>query len=271
MKTVFKVLGGIVIVIVAIVVLAFVLTNGVADSADKFFSLIKENKTKEAYDSTAKEFQAATTYDQFTAFLSGSSMNKYVSGTWTSRSVENNQGTLQGSINTSDKGVIPIEIKVVNEDGKWKILNMRPVSGGLQPTTSTTATPSASPTTKTALAFPTDAEVTQLTGTSMSDFGAAVNAGDFTAFYNSIAELWKSQTTPEELKKVFQPFIDKKVDLSFVATATPVFSQKPALDEQNVLVTTGYYPTKDFNVNFELKYVYEYPAWKLVGIDVNVK
>lgn len=266
------------LVIVAIVVLAFVLTNGIADSADKFFTLIKDNKTQDAYDSTAKEFQAATTYAQFTAFLDKSSMGKYMSGMWSSRSIENNQGSLEGSITTSDKGVIPVQINLVNEEGKWKILNLKPVSGGLQPTTSTTATPSSAttpstttPSTATAPAIPTDAEISQISGTSMADFASAVSAKDFTAFYNSSSELWKAQTTPADLQKVFQVFIDKKIDLSFVSSTTPVFSQKPALNEQNILVVAGYYPTKDFNVNFEFEYVYEYPAWKLISIDVNVK
>jgi hypothetical protein len=32
----------------------------------------------------------------------------------------------------------------------------------------------------------------------------------------------------------------------------------------------GYYPTQPLKVNFKLKYIYEHPAWKLFGINVNV-
>lgn len=49
---------------------------------------------------------------------------------WNSRSIVNDQRHVEGTVTTADKGLIPVEINLVNEGGTWKIINLRPIPAG---------------------------------------------------------------------------------------------------------------------------------------------
>jgi uncharacterized protein YggL (DUF469 family) len=118
---------------------------------------------------------------------------------------------------------------------------------------------------------PSEKELRTLAAESILSFNQALAAKDFTAFYAGISTLWQQQTTPPDLKKIFQSFIDKNIDLSGVARAEPVYAKPPAIDDNGVLVLEGNYPTPPTKVEFRLKYLRESSAWKLVGIKLDVK
>jgi hypothetical protein len=52
---------------------------------------------------------------------------------------------------------------------------------------------------------------------------------DFTVFYDSLAQDWKKDTTPQKLKESFQKFIDNKIDLTFVKQNIPTIEKEPIL------------------------------------------
>ncbi|HEX8281561.1 MAG TPA: hypothetical protein VF551_09295, partial [Chthoniobacterales bacterium] len=83
--------------------------------------------------------------------------------------------------------------------------------------------------------------------------------------------MWQEQITPAKLQEIFATFIEQQLDLSAVATVNPVFAPAPKLDSDGLLVLEGTYPTSPSKVLFRLKYVYEKPAWKLLGIKLDVK
>lgn len=234
---------------------ACALTAGVTDSSDKFYSLIKENKTQEAYASTAKAFQNSASLDQFKIFLTATGIDKYASASWPSTSIMNDTGHIEGTITSTTNGSIPVTMDFVKEDGIWKVLNIKPTSTGT--TTTTTKAP----------ALPTDAEMSALVTKSMSEFSDAVAAEDFTNLYTNIATVWKSQINADGFKDIFKDFIAQKMDLSFAKTATPTLIGKPALDENNILKIDGSYDT----ATFSFKYYNENGSWKLVGINVKAK
>lgn len=267
MKKLLSILGGLVLVVVAIVAAVFALTSGVTGGADDFFKLVKSGEYKAAYESTSKEFQKATSMEQFTDFLNQTTMVKFDHAEWTSRSMQNNLGNVEGTVVTTDKGVVPVTMDLVNEDGKWKVLNLRPVVGGLQPETASTRDANNSPRPD----LPSDDQVNALVTASINDFVDAVKAKDFNTFYDNVSEVWKAQTNAGELEKAFEQLMDEKVDLGFVKTAKPVLNAKPELDQDNILVVDGTYPSKDANFAFHMGFVYEHPNWKLIGISVNLK
>lgn len=244
------------------------LTAGVTDSADKFFGLIKENKVQEAYSSTAKAFQAATTVDQFKAFITGTTLDKYASASWPSSSITNNTGHIEGSVTTSDKGVVPLTMDFVNEDGAWKVFSITPASTGKTTTSNSNAAAAAAVSTSTAL--PSEAEITTLTIKSMSDFADAIATEDFSALYGTVANVWKAQMTVSEFQETFKQFMVQKVDLSFVKTTAPVIAGAPTLDENKILKVEGTF-TGTLTATYILKYYLEDGVWKLVGIDVKAK
>jgi 2C-methyl-D-erythritol 2,4-cyclodiphosphate synthase len=121
-------------------------------------------------------------------------------------------------------------------------------------------------------AIPSGAELKKLTDQSLLSFNSAVQKADFTDFYKSTAKLWQKQTTPDQLKEVFQMFIDKKLDLEgVIKKRVPTFDPAPAMNADDFLEVHGAYDVDGDSLTFTLKYTTEASAWKLVGIDVHVK
>lgn len=256
-----KVLIGLVIVLVvigAIILFVFYLTSGLTRSADQFFTLIREGKAKDAYLSTSREFQAATPEENFMAFLKSSTIADYEGATWSSRSVANKIGELEGSIKTRAGGIIPVKLKLIKEDGRWKIHSIEKAASGLV-TTSTEPT------------VPAEDELKAMTSRSVLLLARAINAKDFTEFYNATAKVWQSQTTPEALKEFFIKYIEQNVDLTFVEGHSPEFSEKPSIDESGRLILKGYYPTQPSRLTFTAKFIRQESEWKLVGLYVSLE
>ena len=120
-------------------------------------------------------------------------------------------------------------------------------------------------------AVPSEQQLETLTRDSLVAFNKALQANDFTSFHKQISQLWQEQITPAKLKSIFATFIEQEIDLSPVATLDPVFDKPAAIDDDEVLVVEGHYPTRPSAIQFRLKYVNENSEWKLVGIKVDVK
>jgi hypothetical protein len=118
---------------------------------------------------------------------------------------------------------------------------------------------------------PTNKELKKLALDSLLLFNEAIQTGSFEDFYSHTATIWQKEVTPEKLQEIFQPFIDKKINLAPIAKLEPAFDGTPAVNEDGFLVTKGSYPTHPSTVFFELKYVYEDESWKLVAINVKLK
>lgn len=106
---------------------------------------------------------------------------------------------------------------------------------------------------------------------SLLDFDAAVQAKDFSAFHDTLATPFQEQFDADALKTTFQKFIDNRVSIEGVGKVSPTFSPEPALNSQGLLVLEGSYPTQPSVVWFRLKYLKEDGAWKLMGINVELK
>ena len=253
-----KVLIGILIGIVIIAVIigvVFYLTADVTRAGDQFFALVRDGNAKGAYQSAAREFQASTSEEQFMAFLKNSLIVNCESAAWTSRSVSNNVGELEGSLKTKDGGVIPIKVKLVKEDGKWKLLSIEKAAAGVVADTQQATVPA-------------DAELITMANGSVLMLGRAIKTADFGGFYSSISEIWKKQTTADTLKRTFQSFSDQKIDLTVIDGKNPEFSEEASIDESGRLILNGFYLVPPVKIKFTLKYIQEERQWKLVGINV---
>jgi hypothetical protein len=82
--------------------------------------------------------------------------------------------------------------------------------------------------------------------------------------------LWKKQTTPEGVQKIFQEFIDKDIDIGGIASVKPQVAPAPVVNDKGVLLVAGQYPTRPSRVRFELEYIHEPAGWKLVSVLVGV-
>jgi hypothetical protein len=153
--------------------------------------------------------------------------------------------------------------------------------------TSTTSSPSTSPTTKVDAAtpkqsftkadaskgeMPSDPELQQMVKATLTDFNKAVSDDDFTDFFDTISKPWKKQTSPAELKKSFQGFIDKKIDISDIRSLDAKFSPEPVIEKElgyKTLKLVGRYPTSPNSTKFLVSYIPDGKDWKLSRIEVD--
>ncbi len=259
MKKLLIVLLVILVIIVIVIAAVFLMTSGVTKSADTFFRSVREGNLTAAYAQVSEDFKAATSQELFETFLKNSALLNYQTATWTSRSVSGKTGELEGTVETSDGGSIPIKIMFVKEQSKWKILNINKTAAGLVQTESS------------ALSLPGDSDLKAMADVCMRDFALAIQNKDFSDLYATLSELWKSQTTAEKLQENFQGFVDQEIDLTVLSQYEPVFSKQPAINDKGALELEGYYATQPSTCYFTLRYLYEHPEWKLAGIYVTLK
>jgi len=257
MKKLGKVLLVVLAMVVVLVGLVFWGTRGLPEAADSFFGLIRDGKVHDAYLATAEEFQAATGVDGFQQFLQTTSLSEFQSASWSSRSISGDTGQLEGSVTTRTGAQIPLRLDLVKENGAWRILAVHKAEAGVV-------------TAESAKEIPADAELQRLATDAVVALGDAINRDDFTVFYASVSRLWQSQVTAEELREAFRPFREAGIDLTAARGQTPAFDEEPVFDADGVLILHGYFTIQPAPAIFRVRFVYEHPEWRLIGININM-
>lgn len=235
--------------------------KGTTRAADSFLNQLGSGDVNGAYQSGATDLRQQQTLEQFTINARQLQLTEYQSASWSNVNIVNNQGTVEGMMTTKSGGAVPLKVTLVKENGAWKV---SAVSSTVAAAAGVGNPPDHKP-------MPSDADLQKLATRSLLDFNKGVQSKDFSLLYGTLSELWKRQTTPAKLEDVFKDFIDNRIDISKIANSTPVFEKKPAIIPDGVLELDGYYPTKPIQVRFSLKYTYEYPNWKLMGIRVKTE
>ena len=130
-----KILGGVVAFIILAIGLAFYFTAGMVGVVEKQLDLLRQGDIKGAYALTSKDFQKATSLERFTAFVKNyPSLSQNQGHTFTTRSIENNIGTVKGTLTAKDGAVTPVKFQLVKEQGEWRILfiEVRPTGTGIK-------------------------------------------------------------------------------------------------------------------------------------------
>lgn len=121
---------------------------------------------------------------------------------------------------------------------------------------------------------PSDEELIVLVDESMQDFRRAISDGDFSDFYDTLAEPWQEETNPRKLEDGFDIFIKNPQDVKKIDGMEPEITGKPRIKRElgyKMLNVDGEYDTSPRTVKFELKYIPEGKDWKLSAIRVNTK
>ena len=121
-------------------------------------------------------------------------------------------------------------------------------------------------------AVPNRDEAIALISGTMKSFAQALVQKDFTDFYGTFSALWKKQTTPVALSQAFKAFLPfgREVQKS-VTSEDPFINAPPSIGEKNVLTLQGYYRIEATKMLFNLQYIREGDAWKLFGMNLEVK
>ncbi|MDD5041372.1 MAG: hypothetical protein PHX87_02180 [Candidatus Peribacteraceae bacterium] len=120
-------------------------------------------------------------------------------------------------------------------------------------------------------AVPDREEALALIGGTMQGFAKALVKKDFTDFYATFSSVWQKQTTPAALAAAFKQFLPFSREVQKSVSGTPFINAQPVIGEKNVLTLQGYYRIEATKMLFSLQYVYEHSAWKLLGMDLQVK
>jgi hypothetical protein len=249
-----KVVIGIVVVVAVAGGLAFRATSGLTESADAFFQALQRKDFAAARGAMAEEFRAATGDAELAAFVSSSALAGYKSASWSSRSVNGDRGTLEGSVVTETGGKIPMKVELVKEGGGWRVYSVIKPAAGLQGSTGA--------------AVPSATDRVAMVKQAMHDFLGAAKAKDMTSFHATISSLWKKQITPQKMDVDFRPLLPLGAFQQVLDELEPALDGDARVDGDGVLLLQGHYATRPMRTHFRFRYFYEGVAWKLVGVGI---
>ncbi len=106
---------------------AILFTESIVDVVEKQTENLRQGNIEKAYQAyTSKDFQAATSLDQFKEFVHAYPiLQNNHSAIFPQRSIKDNITTLRGKIMANEQISTPIEYRLIKENGKWKILSVR--------------------------------------------------------------------------------------------------------------------------------------------------
>lgn len=129
------VIAGLLIYLTALISIVLYATSGISSAAQNELAAIRSGDYEKAYSNTAKEFQKTTSLEEFKKSISQiPSLKNNKSASFTERNIENNIGTVKGTLESNDGALTPVEFKLIKEDKAWKILviHILPQSDGIQ-------------------------------------------------------------------------------------------------------------------------------------------
>ena len=265
MKTFLKVLLGLGLGIAALLAFVFWMTADLSRVADQFLTRIAANDFDGAMAMTTPDFRANTDRAALEAFVRRNGLAGYKSASWSSRSVNNNVGLLEGSLTVADGGVIPVTMNLVKGDDGWRIQNLKKADAGVATDSSASRAPAEAP------AAPDAQAQAALINDTMSAFAASVNAGDFSGFHAAVSKRWQAQATADEMRDAFAVFIDNKIDLTVLEGMQPNIDTTAGIESDGSLHLTGKYATEPSVTSFDLRYEQDDGEWRIININVNVR
>jgi hypothetical protein len=248
----------------AVVFFVFRLTAPLVTEGEKFLNTAGNGSPEAAYAMASATLRNGQTQEDFARAIQKFGLKGYESASWSNRNISNDRGVLEGTAHTQSGGSVPLTLELIKEGETWKVLSIKGPQPGASsgPIIAKEDAPQA---------VPSSEEANRMVLASLLAFNEALQAKSFETFHAGISNLWQEQITPAKLLEVFKPFIDAEINLAPIKPLTPVFKSPPAINEDGVLILEGDYPTEPSKVYFTLKYVSENKAWKLIGVNVNVK
>jgi hypothetical protein len=96
----------------------------------------------------------------------------------------------------------------------------------------------------------------------------ANRSGNYTVLRDLAAPDFQAKNSAADLARIFADLRGRNFDLFAVAIAAPQLTAPPALDPQNMLRLTGFFPTRPLQINFDLLFQNVAGQWKLFAISV---
>lgn len=252
-----KLLGGLFLVILAVIGLVFWLTSGMSETANAFFTALKQHDYPTAERYLSADFKANTPEAALRTFVEHNHLDRVRETHWESRSMEGGQGTLKGSVILDNGDAIPLVMKFVKKGDAWQIYAIEKAAAGLQ----TIEQPSS---------LPSPNEQTHLAKQTVALFANAMESRDMQRLWEGLGSPMQKQFTPADLEKAFRSIMDARVDWEGLKKLDPLF-EHPAQLENGILKMSFYYPTRPTPIEFHLEFIKEGGEWKPIAIELGPK
>jgi hypothetical protein len=242
-------------------------------AADEFFLKIGENRLQEAYDNTTFSFQAQSSFKSFQAIAKELGLTAgTVSCTWAKEEPKGDDIKLTGEVMTASGTTVAISVTFLQERGAWRLYSLlTPNQNGKKEEDRFSLLGKGDAFTRSVnQEMPNDQRLQVIVEHSVTLFGNAIRTRDFHEFYSKVSLEWQKQLTEKKLQGAFQPFIDAKVDIN-IKGLPPVFDKPPEINSEGLLILIGHYDTKPYVTTFRLRLTYEFPQWKLYGVEVQLR
>jgi hypothetical protein len=243
-------------------------------SVTLFFQQVAAGQAKTAWQSAAFGFQAQRSAEVFETAAKEMGITEYTAGEWEKPEFTANTAKVRGRIKTRSGKELPLIVTLTDELGAWRVYSLRPPPSeqtGVSENRFTLIGKAPAFTNAVPQPVPPEMELRQLVRENLLRFNDAIAAKSFDAFYDSVSVKWQDQLTKGQLQREFQPFIDKKITIAGIEKVEPIWDAPITVGTDGLLTLSGYFPTQPYRVNFALKFLYELPAWKLFGLDVNLQ
>ena len=254
--------GSLSAAIAVLLAIIFHATSGLTTAANRLFSELNEGNTKEAAQLFSPLVDDQTLEIDLKAFARRNSLDDFKSTFWSNRSIAANTGTLEGSINLEDGTTIPLAISLQKSGSDWKIFSITEKRSGVISSASLDGVPN-------------ERDLLSMTAETTGLFVKSIKKNDFTKLYEASSRKWQNETSPQNIHKVFEPFVEFSQNtqalnyLNSLKSHTPAFTEKPFINEQSQLMIKGQYTIKPPYI-FTYIYMFEGLSWKLAGIKVEI-
>lgn len=123
----FKVVSGLALLALVCVTAGIIFTESWADVVTYQLDAIKKGDVDKAYNEyTSESFRKVTSLKQFQEFIDAHpAFINVESAFFTKRSIKDHLRTLRGHLLLHDHETIPIEYRLIKENGEWKIQSIR--------------------------------------------------------------------------------------------------------------------------------------------------
>lgn len=232
---------------------------GCIATADSFMVAARDGKYADAMTFLSETYRSASSESDVRQFMAASLLDKYGDATWNSRRIENSRGWLEGTVETTTGGKVPVKMEFINEAAGWRIVSIMTPNG--------TSPPGGALAGK---AIPATDQQVELVRRSFRDFTASLKRKTLASFHSTLSRPFAEQFPVEKLDSVYAAFFGVNVDWGVLDTTQPTFTSAASIDTDGVLLLEGFFPTTPDKVSFRQKYIREGGDWKLLGFNVNI-
>lgn len=235
-------LGVFVLFFAAIIGVVFWATGDIVETADDFFAAAAEGDYEKAHSLTYQRLQEQGSPEALEQFLTMNGLHEVTETSWSSRSIENSQGRVEGTVTTKSGGTIPLLVEFVSENDEWKIsfiepqrVGMENSGGGMGTGGMANGAPSRAP--PEPMVLPSASDQEDLIFFTTAGFVNALADNDFTSWQTRFAD----GIALEDLEKNFASFVPLEPQVRRTMMQGPDFEPATRLNDDGNLEIEGAY------------------------------